>query len=88
MVRAKSIQAEPKRSQKGSSAKLQAASLKGAFRNGAVWEQDEVERLIAGIERDETTFELSKALGRSYYGTMGARAHVAFISRHFKIIPK
>lgn len=80
--RLKSIQAEPKRGQKSSSARLQTKTLQKAHRQGMAWDDDEVSRLVAGIERDETTFEMAMALGRSYYGAMGARAHVAFALRH------
>jgi len=79
---AKSIQADAKRGRKTSTQKLQAQSLKGSTRNGMPWEDDEVERLVQGIEANETTFIMAQAIGRSYYGTMGARAHVAFALRH------
>lgn len=77
-----SIQAKPKRGKKSSTAQLQAKSLAKAHRNGLPWSDDEVSRLVAGINRDETTFEMALAIGRSYYGTMGARAHVGFALRH------
>jgi hypothetical protein len=82
----KSVQSQPKRSHKSSTARLQAESLKSAFRNGMAWDDDEVARLAAGIARDETTFELAKALSRSYYGTMGARSSVGFAMRHWNAI--
>ena len=78
----KSIQAEPRRSHKSSTAKLQAKTLRRAGRQGMAWDDDDVSRLVQGIENDETTFEIALALGRSLYGTMGARAHVAFALRH------
>ena len=77
-----SIQAEPKRGSKSDGAVLQAKTLRKAYRQGMTWDDDEVSRLVAGIERDETTFEMALAIGRSYYGTMGARAHIAFALRH------
>jgi hypothetical protein len=78
----KSIQAEPKRSHKSSTARLQAKSLRGADNVGLPWDDDDVARIVAGIERDETSFEMAQAVRRSYYGTMAARAHVAFALRH------
>lgn len=80
----KSIQAEPARSRghKSSTAKLQAKTLANAHRNGMAWDDDEVSILANGIDKDETTFELAMKLGRSYYGVMGARAHVGFALRH------
>ena len=71
---------------KSSTKELQAKSLRRAHRNGLSWDDDEAARLVAGIDRDETTFEMALAIGRSYYGTMGARAHVAFALRHSKAI--
>jgi hypothetical protein len=82
----KSIQAEPKRSRKSSTAVLQAKTLRKAYRQGMAWDDDEVSRLVAGIEKDETTFEMALAIGRSYYGVAGARAHVAFALRHSNAI--
>lgn len=84
----RSIQAEPGRGrgQKSNSAKLQAKTLRKASRQGLGWEDHEVSRLVAGIERDETTFEIALAIGRSYYGTLSARSHVGFALRHSKAI--
>lgn len=82
----KSIQAEPKRGRKSSSSELQRKTLAKAYRNGMAWDDDEVARVVAGIERDETTFEIAMAIGRTYYGTMGTRAHVAFAMRHSSAI--
>ena len=77
-----SIQAKAKRGNKSRSAKLQAETLKSAYRNGLPWESDEVARLVQWIEKDETSYELAKTLGRTYYSTMSNRAHVAFALRH------
>lgn len=55
---------------------------------GLAWDDSEVSRLVAGIEKDESTFEMAMAIGRTYYGTMGARAHVAFALRHSKALFK
>lgn len=81
-----SIQAARKRGHKSGSAELQAKTLRKAYRQGMAWDDDEVSRLVAGIERDETTFEMALAIGRSYYGTASARAHVGFALRHSKAI--
>lgn len=78
----KSIQAQRKRGHKSPTASLQAKTLAKAYRQGMAWDDDEVARLVAGIQADETTYELALALGRSYYGMSGARAHVAFALRH------
>lgn len=61
---------------------LQRKSLAKAHNHGQPWTDREVERLVAGIERDETSYEIALAVGRSYYSTMAARAHVAFALRH------
>ena len=61
---------------------LQGETLKQASNHGLTWDDDDVSRLVQEIERDETTYELALALGRSYYSMMGARAHVAFALRH------
>lgn len=84
----KSIQAEPANSRgyKSSTAKLQAKTLATAHRNGMAWDDEEVSILANGIEKDETTYELAMKLGRSYYGVMGARAHVGFALRHAKAL--
>ncbi|AYQ98624.1 hypothetical protein SEA_RIPARIAN_50 [Mycobacterium phage Riparian] len=65
-----------------STRELQARSLKAAANHGQPWSDDEVARIVAGIQRDETSFELALAVGRSYYSTMSARSHVAFAMRH------
>lgn len=84
--RQKSIQATKKRGQKSSSAKLQEATLKKAHRQGLPWDSHEVKILVKGIENDLTTYELAISLGRSYYGTMSARAHVRFALNHANAI--
>lgn len=60
--------------------------MKNAVRNGLAWEDDEVSRIVRGIEKDETTFEIAMSLGRSYYGVSGARRSVGFALRHSKAI--
>lgn len=67
---------------RNSTAELQRKSLRKAHNHGQAWSDDEVERLVAGIQRDETSFEMALAVGRTYYGTMAARAHIAFAMRH------
>jgi hypothetical protein len=83
-----SIQAARKRSYKSPTASMQAKTLAKAYRQGMVWDDDEVSLLVNGIEKDQTTYEMALALGRSYYGVAGARAHVAFALRHKKAIWK
>jgi len=80
--RAKSIQATPKRSQKSATAKLQAKTLLKAHRNGLAWEDSEVALVVKAIEKDETTYDLALALGRTYYSVMGTRRIVGFAMRH------
>ena len=80
----KSVQAEPKRYRRNdnSTAALQRKTVRKAHRVGIPWDDDEVARLVAGIERDETTFEMAIALGRTLYGTSAARGHVRFAMSH------
>ena len=83
----KTIQATPKRGYKRSgTAELQAKTLAKAYRIGIAWDDSEVATLVAGIEKDLTTYELALSLGRSYYGVSGARAHVGFALRHSEAI--
>ena len=85
----KSIQAEkPWRPRKGdnSTRALQARTAVKAHRQGLAWDDDEVARLVAGIERDESTFEMAMSLGRTLYGTSAARGHVRFALNHTKAI--
>lgn len=53
---------------------LQAQSLRHAHNHGQPWSDDEVARLVDGIRRDETSYEMALAVGRSYYSTNTARA--------------
>lgn len=86
MARAKSIQATPKRSHKTVSSELQAKTLKKAHRQGMAWDDYEVSRIVAGIEKDETTFELAMSIGRSYYATSTTRRMIGFAMRHSHVI--
>jgi len=61
---------------------LQLKTLRKAAHQGTPWETSDVERLRDGILRDETTFELAMALGRSYYATQTTRRMVGFAMRH------
>ena len=81
-----SIQAHRKRAAKGSMQDLHARTLRKASRQGMKWEDDEVSRMVAGIERDETTFEMAMALGRSLYATQSTRRMVAFALRHKSVL--
>ena len=74
-----------RRKVKGTAA-LQAKTVRKAHRAGTAWDDDEVARLVAGIERDETTFELALALGRTLYGTSAARSHLRFAMNHSNAI--
>lgn len=86
--RVRSIQAQRKRSHKSITADLQAKTLRRATRNGLPWATDEVARIVAGIERDETTYEMALAVRRTYYSTMTTRRMVAFAMRHSDAIWK
>lgn len=61
---------------------LQAKTLRRATHHGTPWETDDVARLVAGIQRDETTLDMALALGRSYYSTQTTRRMVSFALRH------
>lgn len=67
---------------KVSSADLQRQTLRKATYQGTPWQTEDVSRIVAGIERDETTFEMAMALGRSYYATQTTRRMVGFALRH------
>ncbi|AYN58014.1 HTH DNA binding protein [Mycobacterium phage Fowlmouth] len=82
--KAKSIQAE----RDTSTSKLQQKTLRNAYRHGMTWDDDEVSLLVNGIQKDQTTFEMAMALGRSYYSVQGARAHVRFAMDHINVIRK
>ena len=82
MSRMKSIQAEARKHGKSVQAFLNEKSRKGAFNAGLPWDSSDVAILVAMIEADETTFDMATRLGRTYYGAMNARQHVAFALRH------
>lgn len=67
---------------RNSSRDLQQQSLTKAHNHGQPWSDDEVARLVAGIQRDETSYEMALAVGRSYYSTMSARGHIRFALSH------
>jgi hypothetical protein len=69
------------RKKRNSSRELQIKSLHKAHNHGQPWSDDEVSRLVAGIGRDETSFEMALSVGRSYYSTMSARGKVSFALR-------
>lgn len=71
---------------KNSTADLQRRSLRKATHHGLPWDDSDVARIVAGIERDETSFEMALAVGRSYYSTMSARSKVAFALRHAHVL--
>ena len=84
----KSVQADPKKGFKSSTARLPAETLKKAHRNGLAWEDSEVEVLVKMIQDDDTTFDMALSLGRSYYSAQYARSHVGFALRHASIFKK
>lgn len=69
-----------------STKELQRKTLRKATRQGTAWTDDDVSRLVTGIKRDETSVEIAFALERTYYGVMGARAHVRFAMDHIDAI--
>lgn len=86
MAKPKSIQAEPKRSRKTSTNELQAKTLRKAHRQGIAWDDYEVARVVAGIQTDESTFDIALSIGRSLYATQSTRRMVAFAMRHSSVI--
>lgn len=82
MSKPKSIQAEARKAGKSIAAYLNEKSKKGAFNTGLPWDTEDVAVLVQMIEADETTYEMATRLGRTYYGAMNARQHVAFAMRH------
>lgn len=71
---------------KNSTRRLNDKTKKGAWKSGTRWEDDDVSRLINGIEKDETTYEMALDLNRTYYGVMNARSHVAWALRHSTVL--
>jgi hypothetical protein len=59
---------------------------RNASRSGMRWEDDEVDRVVRGIERDETTYEMAMAIGRSYYAMQSARSHIRFAMDHAAVL--
>jgi len=59
---------------------------RNATRTGLKWEDDEVDRVMRGIERDESTYEMAMAIGRSYYAMQTARAHIRFAMDHAAVL--
>jgi hypothetical protein len=76
----------PRRKYKTNTAQLNAKTRKNAFRSGMAWDGDEVSKLVSGIERDKTSYEMALDLNRTLYGVMNARAHVAFAMRWQHVI--
>ena len=81
-----SIQAVKRRGFKSSTSYLNAKTAASAHRSGMAWDDDEVARLVRGIENDDTTYDMALDLGRTLYGVMNARSHVGFALRHRSII--
>jgi hypothetical protein len=59
---------------------------RNAHRSGMHWEDDEVDRVMRGIERDESTYEMAMAIGRSYYAMQTARSHIRFAMDHAVVL--
>lgn len=59
---------------------------RNASRSGMRWEDDEVDRVMRGIERDESTYEMAMAIGRSYYAMQSARSHIRFAMDHAAVL--
>ena len=80
-----SIQAKPKA---GGSyiAQLNEHTKKHAFNSGLPWDDDDVSTLASMISRDEKTFDIAMALGRTFYSAQYARAHISFAMRHASVI--
>jgi hypothetical protein len=78
----KSIQAEARKHGKSIAAYMNDKTKKGAVNAGLPWDGDDVAILVQMIEGDETTYDMALRLGRTYYGTLNARAHVGFALRH------
>lgn len=55
---------------------------------GAPWSDDDVSELARMIRRDEKTYEMALALGRSFYATQSARSHIRFAMSHAAIIKR
>lgn len=90
MARAKSIQAERnKRGHKRSHvAQLNDRTLANAYNHGLPWVDSDVETLANLIAKNSSTFDMAMSLGRSYYSTQYARAHISFALRHAKTFRK
>lgn len=85
-----SIQAERnKRGHKRSHvATLNDETLKHAYNHGLPWADEDVESLAGLIDQDKTTFDMAMHLGRSYYSTQYARAHISFALRHANVFKR
>jgi hypothetical protein len=59
---------------------------RNAHRSGMKWDDDEVDRVMRGIERDETTYEMAMAIGRTYYSMQTARSHIRFAMDHASVL--
>jgi len=56
--------------------------LRHAYNHHAPWSKDDFEMLINMATGDNTTFDIARTLGRSFYATQAARQHVGFCLRH------
>lgn len=85
---AKSIQAESKRSGRSYIASLNDETRKHAYNHGIGWSDDDVGTLLTLIDKDETTYTMAIALGRTFYAAQVARSHAGFVSRHAAVFKK
>jgi hypothetical protein len=69
-------------------ARLNDETKKHAFNHGLPWSDDDVGALMNLIDKDDTTYNMALATGRSYYAAAYARAHLSFAQRHAKLIKK
>ena len=69
-------------------ARLNDETKKHAYNHGIAWSDDDVSMLLNLIDKDETTYQMAMALGRTFYAAQVARSHVAFASRHARVFKK
>lgn len=82
-----SIQAEARKHGRSVAAYLNDKTKKSAFNAGVPWSDDDVAAIVTMIEAGgHTVFDIAVTLGRTYYATGTARAHVSFAMRHWQVI--
>lgn len=83
-----SIQAGGKKSGRSYVARLNDETKKHAYNHGQPWSDDEVTTMANLIDKDETTYNMAMATGRTFYAASYARAHLSFLQRHRKVLKK